>query len=82
MFFLVCNETSDGTIHVCRHIVEQNFVSNYNSPKLFDFTRASSVGRTGGSQSPASRFPYIFVPWSPDSRPLLCFSRYHVNHAV
>ena len=44
-------------------------------------------GGTGGSQSPAyrtplSRLPYFFVPLSPDSRPLLCFSRYHVNHAV
>ena len=44
-------------------------------------------GGTGGSQSPASRtpfsrLPYLFVPLSPDSRPLLCFSRYHVNHAV
>ena len=44
-------------------------------------------GGTGGSQSPASRtpfsrLPYVFVPLSPDSRPLLCFSRYHVNHAV
>ena len=28
------NETSDGRI--CRHIVEQKFVSNYNSPRLFD----------------------------------------------
>ena len=41
----------------------------------------------GGSQSPASRtplsrLPYLFVPLSPNSRPLLCFSRYHVNHAV
>ena len=45
------------------------------------------VGGTGGSQSPASRIPfsrlpYFFVPLSPDSRPLLCFSSYHVNHAV
>ena len=44
-------------------------------------------GGTGGSQSPASRtlfsrLPYLFVPLSPNSRPLLCFSRYHVNHAV
>ena len=44
-------------------------------------------GGTGGSQSPASRtpfsrLPYVFVPLSLDSRPLLCFSRYHVNHAV
>ena len=42
---------------------------------------------TGGSQSPASRtpfsrLPYLFVPLSPNSRSLLCFSRYHVNHAV
>ena len=29
-----------------------------------------------------SRLPYVFVPLFPDSRPLLCFSRYHVNHAV
>ena len=34
------SETSDGS--KCRHIVEQKFVSNYNSPRLFDFTRASS----------------------------------------
>ena len=44
-------------------------------------------GGTGGSQSPASRtpfsrLPYLFVPLSPDSRPLLCFSRYLVNDAV
>ena len=47
----------------------------------------SHGGGTGGSQSPTfltpfSRLPYLFVPLSPDSRPLLCFSRYHVNHAV
>ena len=29
-----------------------------------------------------SRLPYLFVPLSPDSRPLLCFSRYRVNDAV
>ena len=44
-------------------------------------------GGTGGSQSPASRtpfsrLPYVFVPLSPDSRPLLCFSCYHVNQVV
>ena len=44
-------------------------------------------GGTGGSQSPTSRtpfsrLPYVFVPLFRDSRPLLCFSRYHVNHAV
>ena len=31
-------------------------------------------------RSPASRT--FFAPLSPHSRPLLCFSRYHVNHAV
>ena len=31
---------------------------------------------------PASRLLYSFVPLSPDSRPLLCFSRYRVNDAV
>ena len=35
---------------------------------------------TGGSPSPASCT--IFFLLSPDSRPLLCFFRYHVNHAV
>ena len=44
-------------------------------------------GETGGSQSPASRtplsrLPYVFVPLSLNSRPLLCFSCYHVNHPV
>ena len=44
-------------------------------------------GGAGGSQStasrsPFSRLPYFFVPLSPDFRPLLCFSRYHVNPAV
>ena len=47
----------------------------------------SGGGGAGGSQSSASgtlfsRLPYVFVPLSPDSRPLLCFSCYHVNHAV
>ena len=46
-----------------------------------------SEGGTGGSESPTSptlfsRLLYFFVPLSPDSRPLLCFSRYHVNHAA
>ena len=41
-------------------------------------------GGTGGWQPPASRtpfsrLPYLFVPLSPDSRPLLYFSRHHVN---
>ena len=44
-------------------------------------------GGAGGSQSPACRtpfshLPYLFVPLSPDSRLLLCFSRYQVNHAI
>ena len=44
-------------------------------------------GGTGWSQSPTCRtlfchLPYSFVPLSPDSRPLLCFSHYHVNHTV
>ena len=37
-------------------------------------------GGTGGVT--ISRLPYVFVPLFPDSGPLLCFSRYHVNHAV
>ena len=39
-------------------------------------------GNRGGVRTPISRLPYFFVLLSPDSRPLLCFSRYHVNHAV
>ena len=44
-------------------------------------------GGDRGSQSPASRTPFsrlpcFFVLLSPNSRPLSCFSRYHVNHAV
>ena len=38
---------------------------------------------SGGGQGQGvtiSRLPYILSPLSPDSRPLLCFSRYHVNH--
>ena len=47
----------------------------------------TEVLQSGGSQSlasrtPFSRLPYFFVALSPDSRPLLCFSCYHVNHAV
>ena len=50
-------------------------------------TEGSEGDRGGGSQSPTSRtpfsrLPYFLVPLSPDSRPLLCFSRYHVNHTV
>ena len=53
-----------------------------------NFLDVGSVGKgTGGSWSPASRTPFsrlpsFFVPLSPDSRPLLCFSRYHVNYVV
>ena len=52
-----------------------------------DFFGSGGGGGTGGSQSPTSRtpfshLPYVFVPLFPDSLPLLCFSHYHVNHAV
>ena len=39
-------------------------------------------GGGGGQGVTISRLPYLFVPLSPDSRPLLCFSRYRVNDAV
>ena len=46
------------------------------------------VGGGGGGEGGVnkgvtiSRLPYVFVPLLPDSSPLLCFSRYHINHAV
>ena len=43
------------------------------------FARMSVEGDRGIT---ISRLPYVFVPLFPDSRPLLCFSRYHINHAV
>ena len=46
---------------------------------------AKTVQRSGGGGDRGvtiSRLPYVFVPLFPDSHPLLCFSRYHVNHAV
>ena len=59
------------------------------NPYTYQLKQCREVGggETGGSQSPAShtpfsRLPYVFVSLFPDSRPLLCFSRYHVNCAV
>ena len=54
--------------------------------ELSEYRRKWGGDREGSqsptSRTPFSRLPYFFVPLSPDSRPLLCFSRYHVNHAV
>ena len=54
---------------------------------MYFISQRRSTGEEGGSQSPtsrtpSSRLPYVFVLLFPDSRPLLCFSRYHVNNAV
>ena len=52
------------------------------------FKSCLGCGAQGGrSQSPTSCTPfsrllYFFVPLSPYSRPLLCFTRYGVNHTV
>ena len=48
------------------------------------FSSSFPATRWGGgvttSRFPYSRLPYLFVPLSPDSRPLLYFSRHHVNY--
>ena len=61
--------------------------SKIYGPQQTEVLQSGGGGGAGGSQSSASgtlfsRLPYVFVPLSPDSRPLLCFSCYHVNHAV
>ena len=51
--------------------------------KFLDLNKPKSC-KVGGHKLtvPVTVLPYFFVPLSPDSRPLLCFSCYHVNHAV
>ena len=46
-----------------------------------DFTCINMFGSSGRGVI-ISCFPYFFVSLSPACHPLLCFSRYHVNHAV
>ena len=71
------------------------FVCGQSRAKVFaGFTNVRSLavaafhlvycgGGGGGDRGVTiSRLPYLFVPLSPDSRPLLCFSRYRVNDAV
>ena len=47
---------------------------------LFEILNCGGGGEDRGVT--ISRLPYVFVPLFPDSRRLLCFSRYHVNHPV
>ena len=89
-FYLVsANSTNLGTrfytLKLCR--LKSGLFSLFSDVITRHCFLVGGGGGTVGSQSPASRtsfsrLPYFFVPLSPDSRPLLCFSRYHVNHAV
>ena len=68
-------------------LIEREVVTSRCHGSKISGPQQTEVLQSGGSQSPASstpfsRLPYVFVPLSPDSRPLLCFSCYHVNYAV